>query len=83
MIAKDKFVCILAIGAMLVDCAAIGLRNNTTTAQTTLPRRHQLTDRDASTKKASRRMLFLVEVARVELASKQGARRLSTRLVIT
>ena len=34
-------------------------------------------------KRANKIALFEVEVARVELASKQGARRLSTRLVIT
>ena len=34
-------------------------------------------------KKSDENRSFEVEVARVELASKQGARRLSTRLVIT
>ena len=36
-----------------------------------------------STKKDGFSPSFFVEVARVELASKQGARRLSTRLVVT
>ena len=69
---------------MLIDCVAIGLRNNT----------HHSADNSAETppaerprrlhkKKAAIKLLFFVEVARVELASKQGARRLSTRLVIT
>ena len=51
-------------------------------AQTSLPHRHRLNGRAIKTKK-SEIALFEVEVARVELASKQGARRLSTRLVVT
>ena len=66
MIAKDKFICILAISAMLVDCAAIGLRNNT----------HYSADNSAETppaerprrlhKKSSHKAAVFVEVAITE-----------------
>jgi len=50
--------------------------------QTTLPHRHRLSDRATETKKDGTIRLFAVEVARVELASKQGTQKLSTRLVV-